>query len=88
MLRLLIYEIIANYTSGTDMVSDHRLTAQRLKMRESRIAELEGKLKQSVQVLVDVILFAIFFQVNANWVIFQLVLRSVNILLQMMFREI
>ena len=70
------------------MVSDHRLTAQRLKMRESRIAELEGKLKQSVQVLVDVILFAIFFQVNANWVIFQLVLRSVNILLQMMFREI
>ena len=70
------------------MVSDHRLTAQRLKMRESRIAELEGKLKQSVQVLVVVILFAIFFQVNANWVIFQLVLRSVNILLQMMFRKI
>ncbi|XP_063687919.1 putative uncharacterized protein MYH16 isoform X3 [Bolinopsis microptera] len=37
--------------NGTDMASDHRMTAQRLKIKESRLSELEGKLKQSVQEL-------------------------------------
>jgi hypothetical protein len=41
--------------SGADVSSDHRMTAQRLKMRESRLAEVEGKLKQSVQVRIKLI---------------------------------
>ncbi|KAL5251547.1 hypothetical protein ACHWQZ_G017051 [Mnemiopsis leidyi] len=37
--------------SGADLASDHRLTVQRLKLKEARLGELEGKLKQSVQEL-------------------------------------
>ena len=52
VLAILNIQIVDNILciTGTDTVSDHRMTAQRLKMKESRLAELEGKLKQSVQV--------------------------------------
>ena len=52
VLAILNIQIVDNILciAGTDTASDHRMTAQRLKMKESRLAELEGKLKQSVQV--------------------------------------
>ena len=50
ILNIQIVDNILCNIAGTDTASDHRMTAQRLKMKESRLAELEGKLKQSVQV--------------------------------------
>ena len=52
LLAILNIQIVDNILciAGNDTASDHRMTAQRLKMKESRLAELEGKLKQSVQV--------------------------------------